>query len=585
MLFYGDVARTPQPSSVRRSISEKLEVVLAAAPGRRRHEELVRAFIEAGELVQGLVDEEFDATGTDDLSQIHKDGLSFLLVLAGAIKASWESGFTRDLGAGSGWHVMLDRLDGQLPLGLKRAEGYAFYCLYPENYLEAAHRSGLASNTVVIGLRSIGVGLAALVASAVGTRRVFTLRPTGHPFDRRLAISAALTQKILKDRSADFALVDEGPGMSGSSFGCAADWLIAHGVAPRRIHFFPSHDGELGAHSSAVHRARWAALPRHVTSFDRVFIERHAPFSLQGWVSKLAGEPVQEWKDVSGGSWRALHYPRRDTWPAVHTSMEKRKFLMRSEDRGWLVKFAGLDDLALRRLKASATMAEAGFVPPHKGAVYGFLVEEWVSAKPPDIAAFNNNDDDDVVDHVGRYLGFRARHLAPPLGGASLTDLCAMAVFNVGEALGADLAHVLMKRIGNIGRVESRLRRTDTDNRMHRWEWLVTPAGDMLKTDAIDHNAAHDFVGCQDISWDIAGAAVEFALSDGQRRRLADRAAILADYEPHDDTLRIFEYCYLAFQIGLWTYAHSAANQEEAPRIEYTLKRYLDRVRLLLVDR
>lgn len=581
MLFYGDVDRAMQPACVRRSIGERLAAVLMAPPGRKRHEELVRTFIQTGELVQGLVDQEFDANAADDLTELHGDGMKFLLLLAHALKASWMNGFSGDLEIPSGWSVMLDRIDGPLPVRLKRAEGYAFYCLYPENYLGAACHSGLSTSTVVIGLRSIGTGLAALVAAVLGTERIFTLRPTGHPFDRRLVISPALTQQILQDRSANFAIVDEGPGLSGSSFGCAADWLMIQGIAPDRIHFFPSHDGRLGPHASGAHRARWDALPRHVAGFDGMFLGNLTGMSLEHWASETAGESAPQWKDISGGAWRQLHYPSPAIWPPVHASMEKRKFLMRNKNRAWLVKFAGLDDLATCRLNASAALADAGFVPPHKGVAYGFLVEEWVSASPADAAAMNNVD---VIDRVGQYLGFRARHLCAPHGGASLTDLCAMAAFNAEQALGSVAADALKRRIGNAGRFERRLRRIDTDSRMHRWEWLVTPAGEMLKTDAIDHNAAHDFVGCQDISWDVAGAAVEFGLTELERWQLAGRVAALADYDPHDETLRVFEYCYLAFQIGLWTYARSAAIQQEAFRIDAILKAYVNRLRLLLVD-
>ena len=58
------------------------------------------------------------------------------------------------------------------------------------------------------------------------------------------------------------------------------------------------------------------------------------------------------------------------------------------------------------------------------------------------------------------------------------------------------------------------VRRVETDNRLHAWEWLHTPDGRLLKTDALDHHAGHDLIGCQDITWDIAGATVELDLSD-----------------------------------------------------------------------
>ena len=35
----------------------------------------------------------------------------------------------------------------------------------------------------------------------------------------------------------------------------------------------------------------------------------------------------------------------------------------------------------------------------------------------------------------------------------------------------------------------------------------------LLKTDALDHSEGHDLIGCQDIAWDVVGAATELELS------------------------------------------------------------------------
>lgn len=576
MLFYGDIDRFAEPSSIQSSIARKIRRVIDAAPGRARHEVLVRVFIETGELAQGLADRDFEKTGVDDISDTQNVGARLLLALAHAVKNSWEDGFAGDLCLPGDWALMLDRLGGSGPVRLKRGEGYAFYCLYPENYLEAASASKLPSNTVVIGLRSIGTSLAALVAAALDARPAFTVRPVGHPFDRRATIAPALAKEILKDPSANFAVVDEGPGLSGSSFGCVADWLLDHGIEPRKIHFFPSHGGRLGPHASPAHETLWERQSRHVVTLDETIARCQTGNALQDWASHLVGERPKQWIDISGGGWRGQHYAAGEQWPAVHASMERRKFLMRADDRAWLVKFTGIDELAHQRMKAGAALAEAGFIPRQAGSAYGFLVEEWLCARPADVAASNN----DVIDLVGRYLGFRARHLPAPQGGASLSDLCAMALFNTERAVGA--ARVLKARLDNVGRLPRRLRRVDTDNKLHRWEWLIGDDSQMLKTDAIDHCAAHDFVGCQDIAWDIAGAAVEFGLSARERERLAAIVAAEADSDTSAEILDVFEFCYLAFQLGFWTYARMAATGTEAARIESTLKRYADRLAVLL---
>src|SRR5699024_7017902 len=95
------------------------------------------------------------------------------------ISGSWDSGFTaapRRIGT---------LLEPDLPgsVTCRQPEGYTFYALYPEAYAEAA-RSLPAASHAVIGLRSIGTGLAAMVASRTTAPVTATLRPHGHPFRR-----------------------------------------------------------------------------------------------------------------------------------------------------------------------------------------------------------------------------------------------------------------------------------------------------------------------------------------------------------------------------------------------------------------
>ena len=102
-----------------------------------------------------------------------------------------------------------------------RPEGYSFYALYPEAYLEAA--SALAGTPVhAIGIRSIGLGLAALIAAACDGAMPISVRPVGHPFQRELRLSPALQRRLLEGApDTVYAIADEGPGLSGSSFSAA----------------------------------------------------------------------------------------------------------------------------------------------------------------------------------------------------------------------------------------------------------------------------------------------------------------------------------------------------------------------------
>jgi hypothetical protein len=186
------------------------------------------------------------------------------------------------------------------------------------------------------------------------------------------------------------------------------------------------------------------------------------------------------------------------------------------------------------------------------------------------------------VDHIGRYLGFRARRLSARHGGASIRELCEMAIVNVAEAAGSDTAEKLRRVASRHGRRAVRLRRVDTDNRLHPWEWLTTTGGRIMKTDALDHNAAHDLIGCQDIAWDVAGACVEFELSSKERESLVDLVSGEADCNLCDDVLVLFEACYLGFQIGLWSHAGINVDSAETERTKRTVKGYLERLAQLI---
>ena len=166
----------------------------------------------------------------------------FLLELGRAVCRSWDSGF-RDLS-----HLPRLQLEHRWPaeVELRVPEGYAFYALYPEAYIEAARRLSLKGAPRVIGIRSIGTSLGAVVAAALDGPPAVTVRPFGDPFARTIAIDPALERELL-DSKAHYIIVDEGPGQSGSSF--ARRRSMARSSAaypPERIAVLPSHAGAPG---------------------------------------------------------------------------------------------------------------------------------------------------------------------------------------------------------------------------------------------------------------------------------------------------------------------------------------------------
>ena len=569
MIVYGDTPRSDDPRRLLDSIAATLREVAASPPGLARHAALVSALIEAGELAQGLADAAFAEEGEDTTSSLERAPMALLGGIAAAVLASHRSGFA-EMGplpaASLAGTVMPDTIIR------KRAEGFAHYALYPEAYAIAAQ--ALPDGPWrVIGLRSIGTALGAIAAAARGTAPAVTLRPVGHPFQRAVRLSDGLAATLLADPAARFAVVDEGPGLSGSSFGAVLDALGAHGVEEDRIHLLPGHGGNPGPQAGEARRARWARLARHPAPVDQFLLDPAS--GLPAWVAARLGPGEAPLEEISGGHWRRLRFPDPAAWPPVHPYMERRKFLHRARGTTWLLKFAGLGRHGSEAAARARRLHEAGFTPTVAGLLHGFLAERWEEeAKPLDPSAC---DRPALVAHLGRYLGFRARHLpAGEAEGASLEALWEMARHNIAEALGKAAAAGLDAWKPRLPALEGGMRRVWTDNRLHAWEWLVLPGGRLLKADAVDHAAAHDLIGCQDIAWDVAGAAVELDLSAEEQEEL--RALVRADAA----LLRFLKPAYRAFQLGYHTMAADAwGGGEEAARARRAAERYAEGLRVL----
>jgi hypothetical protein len=581
MLVYGDHRRQEDPRAKLARIAADLERIGAMPGGIERHGALVAAFIRLGELAQGLVDREFAERGIDARSPASDAVMRALIELARAVGRSWEDDFSA-LGAPPlPWLQSLHELDLPQTIEISLPEGYAFYALYPEAYLDAA--KALAGRPLkVIGLRSIGTSLAAAVAAASNQRAAMTVRPTGHPFSRSLALSDDLREELLSEGTRDFAIVDEGPGLSGSSFGCVADFLEDAGIDRRRIHFFPSHSGDLGPQASPRHRERWASAQRHVVGFEDLFLSAssHAR-RLEGWVSDVVGKPTEPLIDISGGAWRRHRYASEAEWPPVNAQQERRKFILRTEAGAWLLKFAGLGRYGAEKLEVAKVLGEGSFIPAVAAVRHGFLIEPWLDdARTLEASAVDRAR---LLRHLGHYLGFRARHLPAPRPGASLEALWTMAARNIGLALGEEFARRLDAWQTALPALSRHVVPIRTDNRLHAWEWLVEGER-LIKADAFDHHAAHDLVGCQDLAWDIAGAAVEFGLSLEERERLCTIAEREADRPLVPELLDVLTVCYLAFQLGWYSLAADAtADAPESQRLRAMIRAYAERLRTHLL--
>ncbi|WP_188311836.1 hypothetical protein [Salinarimonas soli] len=585
MLVYGDPVRVAAPRAMLARIAEAWREAAAMPAGIARHSRLATALIEAGELAQALADLAFEARGRiDDLYPGDAARMRLCLSLARALQASWDSGFA--LCTEPDEAAIEACREGTLPASVrvKVPEGYAFYALYPEAVIAAARTLSGGGAVRVIGIRSIGTGLAALAAAALGDPAPVTLRPTGHPFRREVRLSERMAAHLLEGVTGA-VVVDEGPGLSGSSFGAVADALEAVGMPRERIAFLPSHSGDLGGEASEAHRTRWAAARRPVVDMDALILTADDPaHRLETWAAELAGPPLAPLEDISGGAWRArVLGPDESGWPASLAYQERRKFLMRTEQGLVLIKFMGLGPEGERKAGRAAALSEAGFIPPVLGLRHGFLVQRWLDGVRP--LASETTDRAALVGHLARYLAFRARRFpAPAEAGASGETLVEMTRRNTSLALGEAAGDAATRAAAALPALDAGLRRIETDGRMQAHEWLVGPGGRLWKADAVDHHAAHDLVGCQDLAWDVTGAIVELGLTPTEGEALCAAIEADGDLAVSLDRLRALRPAYLAFHLGRARMGAEALAgwPEEARRLAREAERYEHALRALL---
>lgn len=444
----------------------------------------------------------------------------------------WLERFGRALADLTGY-LLPSRLRTSIP------EGYAWYALYPQSYIRAAEEFSAAvhpQRAVVIGIRSIGTSLSALVAGTLEEQgcsvRSYTVRPTGHPWDRKLRVADTLQREWSRLKNSEFLIVDEGPGISGSSFASVAEQLSNCGVPDHRITLFPSWDADADQLSNASARERWNRHRRYVGQFD------------PPWVAGT--------RDVSAGLWREdLFCAEEQLYPAVQPQHEARKFL---DSSGVLLKFAGLGRFGDWKLDRQRTLAAAGFAPNALGFTSGYLATEFVPGQPFACCDCSH----ELLERMASYLAFRASSF-PANRATPFETMLEMIEVNSREILGREAN--LKAFAGLQSTFESRPA-VETDGRMMPHEWIRTARG-ILKTDAVDHHAGHFCPGAADIAWDLAAVGVEFELGPADRQWFYDRYAVLSGDRVPLEILKFYRTAYLAFRTA---YASMAAESTSGTR-------------------
>jgi hypothetical protein len=473
--------------------------------------------------------------------------LECALADAGSAAAADMARVTDTLAAALASHARADHSAGleRLPvpdtLTISAPEGFAYYALHPLDYAELARRIPLRAEPVaLVGIRSIGTTLSAVVLAALQQRGAraarITLRPTGHPFNRTLEFTPEQSAWVANHRdAAEFWVVDEGPGLSGSSFLSVGEALLEAGVPAERIAFLCSGKPAHAALHATNAAARWQRFATYV-------------------VSSGSRIPSETPTNISAGRWRERFLSAQADWPASWTQFERLKYLSAGEER--LFKFEGLGRFGAEAFARARLLSDARFGPPARAAGGGFVEYPLLNARsliPGDLSR-------SLIDHLARYCAFRRENFATEREPADLAHMLSTNLHEeFGEGVDADL------------RVEKLI---VTDGRMHPHEWLLNSEGEILKVDAVSHGDDHFYPGPTDIAWDLAGAIVEWAMDAAARNVFLHQYQQWSGDDPRP-RLPGFLLAYTMFRLGYCRMAAEALRgTEEEPRLQRDYHRY-----------
>ena len=510
---------------------------LAGGGAKERRARALEALLRAGELECGLADvaaaEPEGGAGADPVG-------------AGAAARVTDALASALLGDGEPLAGVPAHLSGIQPparLRVSPPEGFAYYALHPLDFACLAGELPVPSATAgVIGVRSIGTTLSAVVAAALRGRGVavdrLTVRPGGHPCDRRLDLAAEGRRRVRAwvAAGAELFVVDEGPGLSGSTLLSVGEALVAEGAPAERVTLLctraPDPDQLTGPDAARRARGfRWRAVA--------------APSRI----------PADAGAFLGGGAWRRHVYADASRWPACWPTFERLKYL--SRDGGRLHKFEGLGHHGAGVQRRARLLSDAGLGPPPRDEGDGFASYPWLTGRPLDPADLSPA----VIHFLGDYCAFRAAELPAPapdgaLEAAVREDLAAFA-----RNPPADLSLAVERPVL-------------PDARMLPHEFIAPPAGPLLKVDAASHGDDHFLPGPIDIAWDLASAVVEWHMGTAARRALLERYR-RASGDDAAPRLRHYIIAYTSLRLAMVQMAAAMLQgSDESPRLERDLHRY-----------
>lgn len=464
-----------------------------------------------GELEQGVVDSLHpDADGWGPIEA----GLRRAMLHAGAAFLARRAGRPPD-GFRDARRELATLPPSALPdrIEVHPPEGYAHYALDPGGYAAAATAyfaevgAERASRAVVIGIRSIGTSLSAVVAAAIGSERSITVRPRGRPGQRWIQSEPSLQSLLARwlPERGDALIVDEGPGATGETLDVVATWLRGMGWPGDRIVLFVSRTWGMPL-AGPDRRAWFEAARKYVPPGNDL-----RPAAL---AARLGASHVH---DLSAGRWR-------EVIPGAHTETasvgHERIKVLATDDHGtsFLIRYAGLGRWGKATTERATRLASAGHGPEFLGIEEGFLIQRWIEGSPLRRADCH---DPTFLATLADYLSDRAGILRTGRVVDRVPTL-EMLVENAEEAFGGTAPGLAaaVRRLEELPAREAVI----ADARLQPREWIATAHG-FRKVDALDHGDGLRLPGPTDAAWDLAGAAVELGLDAATVAEIARRQA------------------------------------------------------------
>ncbi|MGE5497023.1 MAG: hypothetical protein ACM3Q2_03090 [Syntrophothermus sp.] len=445
---------------------------------------------------------------------------------------------------------------------IKVPEGYAFYGYYPETYIDAAEKfisDVKPESAVIIGLRSIGTSFSSVVSAVLNYHNIpsksFTVRPRGDYLSRAVYLSRKLKREITQGGTPYFLLVDEGPGLSGSSFGVTAECLSHFGVPDDRIIFISSWNPAPEGLITELGRERWKVHRKYYSDFDSTWISSGKLFRFL---------PFKFIADISRGKWRSLFYSDQSMSPAVYPAEERRKFLCSDNNSGvsrvltsafrerkgkrgrgeiYQLKFTGLGRYGRKYNSRAFLLSGSGLIPPALNFTSGFLISRFEPGTPLSTAAITYN----TLSRAAEYLTF-INNRFPVMPSRNFDEMFLMILENVSESLGPRWGAIIQKYGAQFEKCYSHTA-VQIDGHMFPYEW-ISSGDSIFKTDGLTHHADQFFPGCQDICWDLAGYIIESELGVEKESFLLQRFSQLSGDKSIPGKIGFYKLAYLAFRLG-----------------------------------